>query len=159
MIRNIIFGLLLIFFISACVYKQETDVCEVNEKTSEQIMQKAKDETQAISDKCYKMAFVKKEYSTLYAINAAIKQNDCLEKVLIEEIREILSVRKQKEMREVLQQTRQSGDKFYELLYNENRYCEGQCGLTAQIVQQSKVTELFEKILYDMILIKLNKGD
>lgn len=157
--KNIILSLLLVFFVIACDNKQEASSSKLKEMTLEEINRKAKDETQAISDKCYKMAFIKREYSTLYAINAAIKQNDCLEKVLIEEIREVFSNGKQREMQEVLQQTKKSSDRFYELLYNENKYCDGQCGLMAQITQQSKVTELLEKMLYDMIMIKLNKGE
>ena len=156
--KNIILSLLLILTLSACDNKQEASSSTLKETALEEIILKAKDETQAISDKCYKMAFIKKEYSTLYAINAATKQNDCLEKVLIEEIREVFSIGEQREMQEVLQQTRKTSDRFYELLYNENKYCEGQCGLMAQIAQQSKVTELLEKMLYDMIMIKLNKG-
>lgn len=154
------FGIILIVIISISFAQSvRADVPRKEEITKEDMLQKAKIETQAVSDECYKSSFVKKEYSTLYAINAAKKQNNCLEKAIIKEIKEVFSFEKQKEIQEILQQTRNSCDKFYESLYSENKYCYGQCGLTAQIIQQSKVTEFLEQLLYDLIVTKFNKGD
>lgn len=148
-------------FLIGCQNTGELDVLLPNESelTIQESTSQAKKETSVISDRCYVSAFKHNETSTLSVINASIKQNDCLEQAILKESKELFNAEKQQEIKNILQQIRNSQDRFYDLLYNENKYCNGKCGLMAQVVQQSKVTEYMEQLLYDLLLVRLNKGE
>ena len=113
-------------------------------------------ETDEIVNGCVKKFFVEDNLTTAQMVQYSSLANDCIAEKIKKQIMEGFEKPEQEKMLIALQELRKSSFQFYDMIYNSNKYCIGQCGTIAHPM----AFEDEKKQLRNMLkaLIYLNKA-
>ena len=131
---------------------------EKKKQTSDEIWQKSHKMAKEIVKICEQKATRNNPQTTADVRVAEIKLNDCITSAIKKEIRQAFPADKQKEMYDIVLNTRKSISSFYWKIYNENKYCEPTCGTMAQVIYLSQESKVLEDMLTRAIFLNINKN-
>lgn len=126
--------------------------------SKEEMYKKSKDSAEKIAKQCSDKAFMKENPTTYDSLIASTQANDCIAEAIQQEIKKGFEANEQKEMLEHLNQLRKPFFRFYDKIYNSNKYCIGQCGTIAQLYPYEEEAVMLEKILERLIFLNMSKN-
>lgn len=130
----------------------------IKEITKEDMYQKSKVDAQVVLENCMNAAFAKENPKTYDSLIASQKTNDCIVEAIKKEIKKGFEPKEQEEMLKNLKQSRQAIFNFYDKIYNSNKYCIPQCGITAQAFPYEDETKLLQQMLESLLFLNLEKN-
>lgn len=114
------------------------ELTEIREKTNNQILSKI----DLITEKCSDRDF----------------PNECLENKIKKQIKKAFEPKEQKEILKELEKAKNANFKFYDMIYNSNKYCIGQCGIYAQSLAYEDEARQLKSMLKKLIYLNETKN-
>lgn len=132
--------------------KEKLDTLPIVHREKDNIQIEAKKKALDIYKICAEQNKSSSDLTTADMVIQNTLVNNCLNDAIKKEIDKGFVSEIQKEMKEYLEQARKNVFKFYDRIYNSNKYCYGQCGTSSLLLpyvdENALLMDVLEKLLY-----------